>query len=80
MGAFFLVRRADPSVADRRYQDLKAAFKGQGWADPVSLSAGGCDLCVYPKRSGGQASVHIVDQANFCAATGSLICCRLHPP
>ena len=78
MGAFFLVRRTDTAVPDQRYTDLKAIFGGQQWADPVTLSAAGCDLCLYPKRSGGPASVHIVDQANFCAATGTLIYKKNH--
>ena len=78
MGAFFLVRRTDPAALDQRYDDLKAIYRGHQWADPVTLSAGGCDLSVYPKRSGGPASIHMVDQANFCAATGTLIYKKNH--
>ena len=78
MGAFFLVQRTDATVPDQRYDDLKAIFRGQQWADPVTLSAAGCDLCLYPKRSGGPVSIHFVDQANFCAATGTFIYRKNH--
>ena len=78
MGAFFLVRRTDAAVPDGRYDTLKAAYKGRQWAEPVTLMAGGCDICLYPKRAGCPASVHIADQANFCAATGTLIYRKKH--
>ena len=73
MAAFFLVRRANQAEPEPRYQDLKANFESQEWAAPVELSAGGCDICLYPKRSGAPVSIHKVDGANFCASTGTLI-------
>lgn len=78
MGAFFLVRRTNKAVPDPRHNNLKTVFQEQQWAAPITLSAGGCDLCLYPKRSGSPVSLHIVDQANFCAATGTLIYKKNH--
>ncbi len=73
MGAFFLVRRQAAEAADARFHALQAAFREREWGTPVTLSAAGCDICLYPKRSGTAVSAHIVDPSNFCAATGTLL-------
>ena len=73
MGAFFLIRRASGADADARLGTIDTAFRNREWGDPVALSAGGCDIRLYPKKSGAPVSAHIVDPSNFCAATGTLL-------
>lgn len=73
MGAFFLVKRTASDQPDPRFIHLQSEFQKQGWGIPVALSAGGCDICVYPKRSGATVASHIVDATTFCLYTGTLI-------
>lgn len=80
MGAFFLVKRTAADTPDQRFHALQSEFQKQGWENPITLSAAGCDICVFPKRSGGPAAIHIVDETNFCVSTGTLIYRRKHGP
>lgn len=78
MGAFFLVKRTAVDESAHRFQTLQSEFQKQGWADPVIRAAAGCDICVFPKRSGGAVALHEIDDANFCLSTGTLIYRKRH--
>ena len=73
MGAFLLVRRGGGAEPDSRLRKLCRVFRDQGWREPTVLSAAGCDIRVFPKRSGGTVAAHAIDDANFCVATGTFI-------
>lgn len=73
MGAFFLVKRTAVDTPDHRFKSLQTEFRKQGWVEPVVRTAAGCDICVFPKRSGGTVARHDVDDSNFCLSTGTLI-------
>ncbi|MBT5047952.1 MAG: hypothetical protein HOM58_05575 [Rhodospirillaceae bacterium] len=78
MGAIFLVKRTAAESPDHRFQALQSEFRKQGWTAPDIRTAAGCDICVFPKRSGGAIASHVVDESNFCLSTGTLIYRKKH--
>lgn len=73
MGAFVLCREPDAERAREAVRRLDGALSAQGFAAAERIEGTFGALALYPKLSGGPASLYRADDRSFCAAAGTVL-------
>ncbi len=75
MGAFYLTRKESTGtgVTTRTDDQVRAWFGREGFSAPTIRDAGSWRLYLFPKIVSPTENLHVDDNGDFCAATGTLL-------